>query len=122
MRVDRLSACAAGVAEGETPGLIVADGVAVGLTVGLELGVGLGLGVPVAVAVGVALGVGAQASGAMIPIVVGVPVLKNPIVAAVLTGARSESNRKLYIVPQRIAFAFWFWAKVSELHVTAKAV
>ena len=43
--------------------------------------------------------------------------MKKPIVAFVVCGGRSESKRKLYIVPQRIAFAFWFTAKVSEFQV-----
>jgi hypothetical protein len=54
--------------------------------------------------------------------VTGVPVLKKPIVAFVGSGGLSESNRKLYKVPQRMAFAFWFWAKVSVLQVTASVV
>ena len=48
---------------------------------------------------------------------IGAPVLKKPIVAFEATGAVVESNRKLYNVPQRIAFAFGFCAKVSELQV-----
>ena len=52
----------------------------------------------------------------------GDPVLKKPIVAFVACGGRLESNRKLYKVPQRIAFAFWFCAKVSELQLRALAV
>ena len=52
----------------------------------------------------------------------GVPVLKKPIVAFVASGGLSESNRKLYNVPQRMAFAFWFCAKVSELQLTASVV
>jgi hypothetical protein len=36
----------------------------------------------------------------------GVPVLKKPIVAVAACGGRLESNRKLYNVPQRMAFAF----------------
>ena len=52
----------------------------------------------------------------------GDPVLKKPTVAFVNTGGWSASNRKLYKVPQRIAFAFWFCAKVSELQVRALEV
>ena len=47
----------------------------------------------------------------------GDPVLKKPTVAFVACGGWLASNRKLYKVPQRIAFAFWFCAKVSELQV-----
>ena len=43
--------------------------------------------------------------------------MKKPIVAFVVCGGRSESKRKLYKVPHRIAFAFGFWAKVSEFQV-----
>ena len=53
---------------------------------------------------------------------IGDPVLKKPTVAFVVCGGRSESKRKLYNVPQRIAFAFGFCAKVSELQVRASAV
>ena len=56
------------------------------------------------------------------PTVTGVPVLKKPIVAFVAIGGLLESNRKLYKVPQRMAFAFWFWAKVSVLQVNAALV
>src|SRR6266403_6111704 len=70
------------------PGVGVGDGVAVGVGVG----VGVGLGVPCGV-------------GACIWTVTGEPVLKKPIVALVVCGGWSESNRKLYKVPQRIAFA-----------------
>jgi hypothetical protein len=54
--------------------------------------------------------------------VTGAPVLKKPIVALVAIGGLSESKRKLYSVPQRMAFAFWFWAKVSVLQLTASVV
>ena len=53
--------------------------------------------------------------------VIGAPVLKKPIVALAVCGGLFESKRKLYKVPQRNTFAFWFWAKVSELHVNAPA-
>ena len=49
--------------------------------------------------------------------VIGAPVLKKPTVAFEATGEVVESNRKLYNVPQRIAFAFGFCAKVSEFQV-----
>ena len=52
----------------------------------------------------------------------GSPVLKKPIVALVPMGGLFESNRKLYNVPQRMAFAFWFWAKVSVLQLKASVV
>jgi hypothetical protein len=45
------------------------------------------------------------------------PVLKKPTVALAACGGLLASNRKLYNVPQRIAFAFGFWAKVSEVQV-----
>ena len=60
--------------------------------------------------------------GAWIDTVTGVPVLKNPTVAVVACGGLLESKRKLYNVPQRNTFAFWFSANVCELHVTAPGV
>ena len=69
------------------------------------MGLGVAVGVAVAVAVGVGVGVPPPA-GAWIATTVGDPVLKNPTVAFALPGGWSASNRKLYIVPQRIAFAF----------------
>ena len=84
------------------------------------------MAVGVAVAVAVAVGVGVPAhtpgEGPWISTVTGDPVLKKPIVAVAACGGRSESKRKLYMVPKRIAFAFWFWAKVSELQVRSVAV
>src|SRR5439155_9154136 len=65
----------------------------------------------------VGVGVSSDMKGAMMPTVTGEPVLKKPMVALLLTGGALESNRKLYSVPQRIALAFWFCAKVSELQV-----
>ena len=53
---------------------------------------------------------------------IGAPVLKKPITAKSSCGGRLESKRKLYRVPQRIAFAFGFCAKVSELQVRVPAV
>ena len=67
---------------------------------------------PVAVGVGVPV-----PAGPWIATVIGVPVLKKPIVAFVACGGLLESKRKLYNVPQRIAFAFGFCAKVSEFQV-----
>ena len=55
--------------------------------------------------------------GPWIGTVTGVPVLKNPTVAVVARGGLLESKRKLYNVPQRNTFAFWFSANVCELHV-----
>jgi len=50
---------------------------------------------------------------------IGSPVLKKPMVAgAVAKNELVVSNLKLYNVPQRIAFAFGFCAKVSVLQVT----
>ena len=54
--------------------------------------------------------------------VIGAPVLKKPIVAFVACGGLLESKRKLYKVPKRMAFAFWFCAKVSELQLRALQV
>ena len=83
-------------------------GVAVG--VGVDVGVGVTLGL----AVGVGVGVASARTGPSTTTGIGEPVLKKPTVAVVVCGAWSESNRKLYNVPQRIAFAFWFCAKVSD--------
>ena len=74
------------------------------------------------VGVGVGVGVGPPPDGPWIATVIGDPVLKKPTVAFVVCGGRSESKRKLYNVPQRIAFAFGFWAKVSEFQVRESAV
>ena len=62
------------------------------------------------------------AAGPWIDTVTGVPVLKNPTVADVARGGLLESKRKLYNVPQRNTFAFWFSANVCELHVIAPDV
>ena len=80
-------------------------GVAVGGTVAVGVAVGVG---DVAGGVGDGVGVAPPISGdgPCIPTVIGVPVLKKPIVAFVACGGRLESKRKLYKVPQRIAFAF----------------
>ena len=72
---------------------------------GVVVGVAGAVGVAVAVAVAVGVGVGPPA-GAWIATIMGEPVLKNPIVALLFCGGWSASNRKLYNVPQRIAFAF----------------
>jgi len=76
-----------------------------GLGDAIDLGVGVGRGVAVGVAVAVGVGV-APPAGAWIATVVGDPVLKKPTVAVALCGGWSASNRKLYNVPKRIAFAF----------------
>jgi hypothetical protein len=52
---------------------------------------------------------------------IGAPVLKKPTVAFVACGGLLESNRKLYNVPQRNTFAFWFCAKVCELQLRSLA-
>ena len=83
------------------------------VAVAVAAGVGVGGGVPVAVGVGVPVPL-----GPWIATVIGVPVLKKPIVAFAVWGGLLESKRKLYNVPQRNAFAFWFCAKVSELQFT----
>jgi hypothetical protein len=99
----------------------VGRGLGVGL-IGGELGVGVALGLGVTVGVGVSVGVGvgdwSDTKGTITSTVIGDPCLKKPIVAWSRTGAAVESNRKLYNVPQRIAFAFGFCAKVSVLQVT----
>ena len=74
-----------------------------GDTIGLGDGVGRGVAVGVAVAVGVGV---APPAGAWIATVIGDPVLKKPTVALAPSGGWSASNRKLYNVPKRIAFAF----------------
>ena len=79
------------------------------LGIGLVLGVGVGRGVGVAVGVAVGLGVGVgepPCTGAWIATVIGDPVLKKSTAAFAGCGGWSASNRKLYSVPQRIAFAF----------------
>lgn len=81
-------------------------GVALAVAVAVGVGVVLGDTVGVAVAVGVGVGVVSDMNGAMTSTVTGEPVLKKPILAVLPTGGALESNRKLYIVPQRIALAF----------------
>ena len=95
-------------------------GVGVGVGVGTG-GVGVGVSVGVGVIGGVGVGVAPHGSveGPWIATVIGVPFLKKPIVAFVVCGGLVESKRKLYSVPQRNAFAFWFCAKVSELQLSA---
>ena len=111
---------------GRCAGLGRGLGVILGLGVGEGLGVivAVALGVAVAVAVGVGVGVGLGVGvGAPLPVGtwtatgIGDPVLKKPTVAFAFCGGWSASNRKLYNVPQRIALAFWFCAKVSLFQV-----
>jgi hypothetical protein len=108
-----------GVALG--PGLGRGGGVTlgVGVTVGVGVGVAVGVGLAVGVGVGNGVGVGvlSDMKGAWTSTVIGEPVLKKPMVAVLGIGAALESKRKLYNVPQRIALAFWFCAKVSVLQV-----
>jgi hypothetical protein len=83
----------------------------VGRAVGLALGVAVAVAVAVAVGVAVAVAVGVTVGviwgmGHGTTTVMGDPVLKKPIVAYQSDGNRSASNRKLYNVPKRIAFAF----------------
>ena len=75
------------------------------------------MGVTLGLAVGVGVGVASARTGASITTGIGEPVLKKPTVAVVVCGAWLESNRKLYKVPKRIAFAFGFCAIVSVFHV-----
>ena len=99
-------------------GFGVAVGVAVGETVDVAVAVGVAVAVAVAVAVGEGVGVGVLVpTGAWIATMLGEPVLKYPTVAFAACGGWSASNRKLYNVPQRIAFAFWLVATVSVLQV-----
>jgi hypothetical protein len=112
-----------GVGVGVVTGVALGVGVAPG-GVAVALGVGVGPG-GVAVALGVGVGVApvhTSGEGAWIPTVIGVPVLRKPIVAFAACGGRSESKRKLYMVPNRTAFAFWFWAKVSVFQLIESRV
>ena len=88
------------------------------------VGVAVGVGVTPGVDVGAGVGVGAQTSGEgpWIPTIIGVPVLKKPTVAFTACGGRSESKRKLYMVPNRLAFEFGFCARVSEFQLKSLAV
>jgi hypothetical protein len=86
--------------------------------IGRGLGVTRGLAVAVGVAVGVGVGVASDMKGATTETMTDEPVLKKPMIAWPKFGGWLESNRKLYNVPQRIALAFGFCAKVSVLQVT----
>ena len=91
------------------------SGVIRGLGSGVILGEGLGLGV--GVGVGVGGGVGVPPIGFWIVTAAAPPVLKKPTYAfGIVSGGACASNRKLYNVPQRIAFAFWFCTMDSQLH------
>ncbi len=57
--------------------------------------------------------IGAAAPGARIATEALPPVLKRDMLAFAATGASAASKRKLYIVPQRIAFAFGLAANAS---------
>lgn len=84
-------------------------GVAVGFGEGVEVGVGVGVGV----GGGGGGGDGAHSgTGPGTWTVMPSLVLKKPIVPFTVQGG-PPSNLKLYKVPQRIAFAFGFWAKLS---------
>lgn len=105
-------------------GVFLGVGVGLGVTVGVELGVAVGLGVALgvgqgqlAVGVGDGVGVGVPVTGAGIATDTLPRILKNPTAVTVVLGGWSASNRKLYNVPQRIALALGFCAKVSVLHV-----
>jgi hypothetical protein len=121
-----------GVAEGFGVGVGVGEGFGIGegggvdnggviVGVGVDNG-GVGVGVGVAGGVGVGVELHGPVDGPWIATVIGVPFLKKPIVAFAVTGGLVESKRKLYRVPQRNAFAFWFCAKVSELQLRALVV
>jgi len=97
-------------------GVTVAVGVAVAVAVGVGVAVAVAVGVDVGVDVGVGDGVGTP-PGAWTITLIGEPVLKKPTVAFVGFGPWSESNRKLYSVPKRMALAFAFCAIVSQFQV-----
>jgi len=76
----------------------------------------MGLGVAVGVGVGVGVGVVSDMKGPTTLTLAGEPVLKKPMFAVVEAGGALESNRKLYNVAHRTAFAFGFCARVSQFH------
>lgn len=90
-----------GVGVGEAVAVTVAVAEAVAVDVGVDVAAGVDVTVGVGVTVGVIWGMGHGTTTVM-----GDPVLKKPIVAYQSDGNRSASNRKVYNVPQRIAFAF----------------
>src|SRR5215470_3661021 len=92
-------------------------GMGLGVGVGRIVAVGVGVTVGVGVMVGVGVGDASDWAGAWISTKMGGPVLKKVMPAVLKAGGAVESNRKLYSVPKRIAFAFGFCARVSVLHV-----
>ena len=96
---------ALGVAVAVAVALAVALAVAVAVAAAVAVAVAVAVGVAVAEAVGVTVGV-CWSTGAGTTTAMDAPVLKKPIVAYQSVGRRSASNRKLYNVPKRIAFAF----------------
>jgi len=96
--------------------LVLGDGVGLGVAVGVAVAEAVAVAVAVGVAVGVGVGVASDMKGPMTLTVAGEPVLKKPMFAVVAAGAALESNRKLYNVPQRIAFALGFCANASQFH------
>ena len=113
--------CGVGRTRGGGFGLGVGVGRGVGVALGVGVTVGLGVAVGLALGVGLTVGVGVGVTtpplGAWISTVIGEPVLKKPTVALTVWGGWLELKRKLYSVPQRIAFAFGLAAKVSVLQV-----
>ena len=103
-----------GVGRALGDGIGLGDGVGLGVAVGVEVAVAVG--VAVGVGVGVGVGVASDMKGATTLTVAGEPVLKKPMFAVVAAGGALESNRKLYNVPHRIAFAFGFCTNVSQFH------
>jgi hypothetical protein len=99
-----------GVGRALGDGMGLGDGVGLGVAVGVEVAVAVGVGV------GVGVGVASDMKGATTLTVAGEPVLKKPMFAVVAAGGALESNRKLYNVPQRIAFALGFCTNVSQFH------
>jgi hypothetical protein len=111
------------VAVGVAVDVALAVGVGVGDIVAVAVAVGVGLIVAVAVGVGVDVGVGVPPIGAWIDTEIPVPsFLKKYTSAPRSCGGACASNRKLYNVPQRIAFAFWFCANVSLFQVMESLV
>jgi hypothetical protein len=91
----------------------VGEAVAVAVGVGLPGSIIVGAGVTLGGGVGVGVGRHSEV-GPMTGTMMGAPDLKKPMVAFTTVGGLLSWTRKLYMVPQRKAFAFGFWAKVSE--------
>lgn len=87
-------------------GVGVTRGVDVAVAVAVAVGVAAGVGVTVGVGLGGGVGVASDMKGAITATLIGEPVLKKPTFAVLPLGGALESNRKLYNVPKRIAFAF----------------